>query len=134
MKVDFWLSFEIFMESTYHPKIPDIMDTKRVSNHFKYHWDFSSKIHYTTCKSFHPHTIFIHYSMGNRVDQTLVRLLCLLISSLMVTGVASSRATILGTGADDKLNHNNQPLRRNLLANGLAETPAMGYVLIFVHM
>ncbi|GAY47495.1 hypothetical protein CUMW_104890 [Citrus unshiu] len=42
-------------------------------------------------------------------------------------GVASSRATILGTGADDKLNHNNQPLRRNLLANGLAETPAMGW-------
>ncbi|KAH9746897.1 alpha-galactosidase 1 [Citrus sinensis] len=65
--------------------------------------------------------------MGNRVDHTLVRLLCLLISSLMVTGVASSRATILGTGADDKLNHNNQPLRRNLLANGLAETPAMGW-------
>lgn len=122
------------MEPTYYPKIPDIMRYQKGLKSFYIPLRLLFQTHYAISVSFYPHTIFIHFSMGNSVDSALVRLLCLLISSLMVIGVASSRATSLGIRVDDKLNQNNQPLRRNLLANGLGQTPAMGYVLIFINM
>lgn len=67
--------------------------------------------------------------MERRVDTSLLKALCLFV---MVIGVASSRATMMEKSKfkvlSSKFKYHDHAHRRNLLENGLAGTPAMGFV------
>lgn len=70
--------------------------------------------------------------MGTRTEGLLGKLICVLLSCLMVMAAASSRATIMGKVSNTKFHHHSERLRRNLLANGLGKSPPMGFVLTFL--
>lgn len=66
--------------------------------------------------------------MERRVDTLSLKALCLLV---MVIGVASSGSTMMESSKlkvlSSKFKYHNHAHRRNLLENGLASTPAMGF-------
>lgn len=67
------------------------------------------------------------WKMDTRAEGLAGKLICVLLSSLMVMAAASSRATIMGKVSNTKSHYHSERLRRNLLANGLGKTPPMGW-------